>query len=239
MRERSGRKRKQEHRKGLVLANIYLHYVLDLWVHQWRKRHARGRVIIVRYADDFVLGFQYESDALRMLEALKERLAKFSLEINEEKTRLIEFGKFVSERRERRGEKRCETFAFLGFTHYCGRSRTGKFVVKRRTQAKRMRRRLTRLREEAKRRMHAPVAEQWKWLVSVLRGHYAYYGLPSNYRSMKAFHYELKRIWFHTLRRRSRRSNMTWPRFNLLLERYPLPTPKITHTRTALKCGNL
>ena len=214
-----------------LLANIYLHYVLDLWVHKWRKLHARGRVVIVRYADDFVLGFQYESDAKRMMAALRERLAKFKLQLHESKARLIEFGKWVSERRERRGEKRCETFAFLGFTHYCGRSRKGRFVVKRRTQAKRLRGCLAKLRREARRRMHAPVVDQWKWLVSVLRGHYAYFGLPSNYSSLRAYYEEARRIWFKSLKRRSQKSRMTWDRFTALLQCFPLPAPMIMHPR--------
>jgi len=216
-----------------LLANIFLHYVLDLWAHQWRKRHARGRVSVVRYADDFVMGFQYEEDARRMLLDLKERLAKFKLTLHEEKTRLIEFGRFPALRRQKRGERRPATFAFLGFTHYCGWTRDGRFVVKRKTQSKRMTRKLEELRVEARRRMHAPVAAQHKWVSSVLRGHYAYFGLPSNHRSLSGFYLEVRRLWYRSLMRRSQR-RMTWESYNTLLDRFPLPTPRITASREAL-----
>jgi len=216
-----------------LLANIFLHYVLDLWAHQWRKRHARGRVSVVRYADDFVMGFQYEEDARRMLLDLKERLAKFKLTLHEEKTRLIEFGRFPALRRQKRGERRPETFAFLGFTHYCGWTRDGRFVVKRKTQSKRMTRKLKELRVEARRQMHAPVAAQHKWISSVLRGHYAYFGLPSNHRALSGFYLEVRRLWYRSLMRRSQR-RMTWESYNALLERFPLPTPRITASREAL-----
>src|SRR6185312_3230001 len=164
-----------------LLANIFMHYALDLWVHQWRRRNARGRVIIVRYCDDFVMGFQYEADARLMLVHLKERLAKFKLTLHEKKTRLIEFGKLVSELRLKRGAERCETFKFLGFTHYCAWSWDGRFVVKRRTDPKRLTRKLKELRVEARRWMHTPIVLQHRWLRSVLRGHFAYFGLPSNF----------------------------------------------------------
>ncbi len=169
-----------------LLANIFLHYALDLWVHQWRKRYARGRVIVVRYCDDFVMGFQYEADARRMLVDLKERLAKFKLALHEQKTRLIEFGKLSSELRRKRGAQRCETFRFLGFTHYCAWSQEGRFVVKRRTDRQRLTRKLKELRSEARRRMHTPIVVQYRWLCSVLRGHFAYFGLPSNWDRLNA-----------------------------------------------------
>jgi RNA-directed DNA polymerase len=210
-----------------LLANIFLHYVLDLWVHQWRRRHARGRVIIVRYADDFVMGFQYPQDAGRMVADLRERMAKFKLALHEEKTRLIEFGRLPALERKRRGERRPETFAFLGFTHYCGWTRDGRFVVKRKTQSRRLTVKLKSLREEAWRRMHAAVSDQHQWLSQVLRGHYAYYGLPSNFRSLNAFYLNVRRLWFWTLRRRSQR-RMSWAGFNELLTRFPLPTPRLT-----------
>jgi group II intron reverse transcriptase/maturase len=211
-----------------LLANVFLHYVLDLWVHQWRRRNARGRVIIVRYADDFVMGFQYERDARRMLVDLTERLAKFRLTLHEDKTRLLEFGRLPALRRVKRGEPRCRTFAFLGFTHYCGWTRDGRFVVKRKTQAKRLVSKLQTLRLEARRRMHAPVAAQHRWLSQVLRGHYAYYGLPSNFRSLNNFHHHVRRLWYRTLCRRSQRG-LTWARYDELLKRFPLPLPRITH----------
>lgn len=218
-----------------LLANIFMHYVLDLWVHQWRKRHARGRVIIVRYCDDFVMGFQYEADARRMLADLKERLAKFKLVLHEKKTRLIEFGNLASKLREQRDGGRCETFNFLGFTHYCARSLDGRFVVKRRTDRRRLVRKLKELRAEAWRRMHAPVGVQRDWLASVLRGHYAYYGLPSNWHRLNTFYDEVRRLWYCVLNRRSQR-RLSWARFNALLERFPLPRASITHPRPATAC---
>jgi len=212
-----------------LLANVFLHYVLDLWVHHhWRKRKARGRVIIVRYADDCVLGFQYADDARRMLHDLRERMTKFGLKLHEEKTRLIEFGRLPTLDHARRGKRRPETFAFLGFTHYCGRTRDGRFVVKRKTQSKRMTVKLKALRVEARRRMHTPVSDQHHWLCQVLRGHYAYYGLSSNIRCLKSYLEQVRHTWFRALRRRSQRC-MTWRAFGQLLTRFPLPTPRIMH----------
>lgn len=216
-----------------LLANIFLHYVLDLWVHQWRKRHARGRVVIVRYADDFVMGFQYEADARKMVADLRERLATFGLMLHEDKTRLIEFGKLSAQLRQARGDRRPETFAFLGFTHYCARSRDGRFVVKRRTDRKRLTRKLHTVRTDQRRRMHAPLPDQHRWLCSVLRGHYRYYGLPSNWHAMNAFYDEVRRGWYRALQRRSQRG-LTWERFNQWLTRFPLPRAHIGHTREAL-----
>ena len=211
-----------------LLANAFLHYVLDLWVHQWRRRHARGRVIIVRYADDFVMGFQYADDARAMAEALRHRVSEFSLTLHEEKTRLIEFGRLPSLARERSGLRRCATFAFLGFTHYCGRTRDGRFVVKRQTQSKRLSKKLQELRQEARERRHTPVTDQHTWLSQVLRGHYAYYGLPSNFRMLRAFSDHVRKLWYRALWRRSQRG-LSWERFNAILERFPLPRPTITH----------
>jgi group II intron reverse transcriptase/maturase len=211
-----------------LLANVFLHYVLDLWVHWWRKHRARGSTVIVRYADDFVLGFQYANDARRMQCELQQRLAKFRLTLHEGKTRLIEFGRLPALERKKRGMRRPETFAFLGFTHYCGWTRDGRFVVKRKTQSQRLSKKLKMLKVEARRRMHAPVTDQHRWLTAVLRGHYAYYGLPSNFASLAGFFREVRRLWYRTLRRRCRQ-RMTWPRFAALLETFPLPTPWITH----------
>ena len=216
-----------------LLANVFLHYVLDLWVHQWRKRHTHGRIVIVRYADDFVMGFQYESDARKMMVALRERVAAFGFMLHEEKTRLLEFGRLSTEQREARGDRRPETFAFLGFTHYCARSRDGRFVVKRRTDRKRLTRKLHTVRTEQRRRMHTPLPEQHRWLCSVLRGHYRYYGLPSNWHALDGFYDEVCRGWFRALRRRSQRG-LTWNRFNQWLERFPLPRAGIFHTRETL-----
>jgi RNA-directed DNA polymerase len=214
-----------------LLANIFLHYVLDLWAHQWRRRHARGHVVIVRYADDFVMGFEKKVEAEAMLLALKERLARFGLALHEDKTRLIEFGRFAAISRQRRGERRPGTFAFLGFTHYCGRTRDGRFIVKHKTEGKRLTRKLTALRKEAWRVLHAPLARQHEWFAAVLRGHYGYYGRPHNYPALNGFYREVRRIWLHCLRRRSQRSRrMGWTEFETLTARFSLPTPRITRT---------
>jgi RNA-directed DNA polymerase len=215
-----------------LLANIYLHYVLDLWVQRWRRRKARGRVSIVRYADDFVMGFQTERDARQLRVDLQERLQQFGLQLHEEKTRVIEFGRLPALAHKQRGERRLGTFAFLGFTHYCGWTRDGRFVMKRKTQRQRVTGKLQALNEEAKRRRHDPVREQHQWLCQVLRGHYAYFGLPSNFRALQAFSYHVRRIWFRALYRRSQR-RLTWEAFVALLDRFPLPAPRITHPRAS------
>ncbi len=216
-----------------LLANVFLHYTLDLWVHQWRGRQARGRVTIVRYADDFVMGFEHVADARRMLADLKERLAKFGLALHEDKTRLIEFGRLPALARRQRGERRPGTFAFLGFTHYCGWTRDGRFIVKRKTQSQRLTRKLKALRQEASRHMHATLAEQHRWYSSILRGHYGYYGVSHNFPALSAFHGEVRRIWLRCLRRRSQKARcLNWDRFSAMLERFPLPDPKITHPWT-------
>lgn len=215
-----------------LLANVFLHYVLDLWTHRWRQTQARGRVIVVRYCDDFVMGFECAADARSLLEALRDRLGKFGLALHADKTRLIAFGRLVAIDRARRGQRRPETFAFLGFTHYCAWTRTGSFVVKRRTQSKRMTAKLKAMREVARRRMHAPVREQYQWLCSVLRGHYAYYGLRSNLPALATFYRQVQRLWFRVLRRRSQRS-MTWSDYASLLSRLPLPTPRLLRAPVA------
>jgi len=223
-----------------LLANIFLHYVLDLWVHQWRRRHARGRVSIVRYADDFVMGFESAGDARRMMVDLKDRLAKFGLSLHEDKTRLIAFGRLPAMARQQRGERRPETFAFLGFTHYCGWTRDGRFIVKHKTQSQRLTRKLKALRQEAWRLMHAPLAEQHRWYSSILRGHYGYFGMPHNWRALSGFRQEVRRIWFNCLRRRSQKNRrMGWDWFEALTACWPLPQPRITHpwTPSAARCG--
>lgn len=216
-----------------LLANIFLHYVLDLWVHQWRRRHARGRIVVVRYADDFVMGFETEADAREMLLLLKERLAKFGLALHEDKTRLIEFGRLPALARRQRGERHPETFAFLGFTHYCGWTRDGRFIVKHKTQSQRLTCKLKALRQEAWRLMHASLAEQHRWCVSVLLGHYGYYGRPHNYPALNSFRREARRIWLRCLQRRSQKSRrMWWNEFEAMTARFPLPTPRITRPWT-------
>src|SRR6266851_10433541 len=164
-----------------VLANLYLHHVLDLWVNRWRKKEATGDVIIVRYADDAVLGFQYEDEAKRFLEQLRERLGKFGLELHPEKTRLIEFGRYAAERRKKRGEGKPETFNFLGFTHICGRSRQkGYFTVYRKTIGKRMAAKLKEIRQKLRQRRHASTEDTLQWLISVVRGYFQYQAVPDN-----------------------------------------------------------
>jgi RNA-directed DNA polymerase len=212
-----------------LLANVYLHYVFDLWAHQWRTRHARGDVVIVRFADDFVVGFEYRDDAERFWADLRGRLAEFSLELNAEKTRLIEFGRFAARDRAARGLGKPETFQFLGFTHACGKTkRTGRFKLKRITDSKRMRAKLRTLKSEMRRRMHLPIPEQGRWLASVLRGHYNYYAVPDNSEALNAFRHQILRHWCKTLRRRSQRDRITWERMYRLEARW-LPPTRILH----------
>lgn len=213
-----------------LLANVYLHYVLDMWVEDWKTKTRPGPMMYVRYADDFVMGFKHRHAAEQMLTDLKERMRRCRLALHEGKTRLIEFGRFAFERRARRGERRPETFDFLGFTHYCDATRNGRFLLKRKTQSKRLRRKLKEVRVEAKRRMHEPVAAQRQWLSRLLRGHYAYYGVRYNYRSLARFFDEVKLAWFRALRRRDRERRLTWQRFNQLLEVFSLPKPRITRS---------
>jgi RNA-directed DNA polymerase len=197
-----------------ILANLYLHYVLDLWVEAWRKKQARGEVIIVRYADDAVLGFEHREEAERFLEQLRERLRKFGLELHPEKTRLIEFGRHATERRKKRGEGKPETFNFLGFTHICGTShKTGYFTVHRRTIGKRMAAKLKDIRAKLRERMHVSPATTGKWLAQVVRGYFQYHAIPGNWARLKAFRNEVLRMWLQTLRRRSQRSRLSWQRF--------------------------
>ena len=205
-----------------VLANLYLHYVLDLWVEHWRRKQAHGDVIIVRYADDAVLGFEHRAEAERFLKQLRERLGKFGLELHPEKTRLIEFGRFAAERRKQRGEGKPETFNFLGFTHICGTNhRTGHFTVHRKTIGKRMAAKLKEIRAQLQRRMHACVEGTVEWLQQVVRGYFQYHAIPGNYDRLRAFRREVLRLWYRALRRRSQRSRLDWvgfcDRFSVLL----------------------
>jgi len=213
-----------------LLANIYLHYVLDLWVQQWRKQRARGEVYIVRFADDIVLGFQYRSDAKRLQTELVQRLAKFGLELNEEKTRLIEFGRFAAKNRKKRGGKRPETFDFLGFTHYCTKRRSdGSFTIRRKTNAKKLRAKIKEVRQQLRRKKHQVIMRQGQWLKSVIQGHFNYYGVPGNARSLSAFRYWIVRAWLQMLRRRSQKGrNLKWDRFMLWVDRW-IPPVRIVH----------
>jgi group II intron reverse transcriptase/maturase len=211
-----------------LLANVYLHYVLDRWVWQWRRRHARGDVIIVRWADDFVVGFEHLGDAKQFLKDLRERFAKFSLELHAGKTRLIQFGRFAAQNRKERGLAKPETFDFLGFTHICGKGRSGHFWLRRITISKRMRAKLHEVNDQLKRRRHLPVPEQGQWLASVVRGHFAYYAVPGNMRAINAFRIQVTRHWFKALRRRSQRHRLNWERMNRLAMHW-LPPARILH----------
>jgi RNA-directed DNA polymerase len=203
-----------------VLANLYLHYVLDLWVEAWRNKLAHGEVIVVRYADDAVLGFEHREEAERFLEQLRERLRKFGLELHPEKTRLIEFGRYAAERRKKRGEGKPETFNFLGFTHICGTNhRTGNFTVHRKTIGKRMAAKLKDIRAKLRMRMHERVQGTVQWLQQVVRGYFQYHAIPGNWARMNAFRNDVQRLWYQALRRRSQRSRLTWEKFRERLGR--------------------
>ncbi len=206
----------------------WIHYVFDLWAHRWRKRHAKGDVIIVRYADDFVVGFQHRYEAERFLGELKERLRKFSLELHSTKTRLLEFGRFAASNRRRRGEGKPETFDFLGFTHISSVTLKGKFAIRRHTIRKRMTAKLKELKIELKKRRHQKVREQRRWLSAVLRGYFNYFGVPNNMRAMSVFYRETLWHCWRALRRRSQKSKLTWEQFCRRAQRY-LPQPRITH----------
>jgi RNA-directed DNA polymerase len=211
-----------------LLANAYLHYVLDEWVEEVVRPRMRGEMYLVRYADDAIFCFQYRDDAERVVQALEGRLATFGLRLNPEKTRLIEFGRFAEEQARRRG-RRPETFDFLGFTHICGRSRNGKFTVKRKTAAKRLRRSMRRVTEWCRDHRHLPVGEQHKILCAKLRGHCNYYGLTGNMRSLRKMWWHVVRTWRKWLNRRSQRGRMPWKRFAEVLASYPLPRPTVVH----------
>jgi RNA-directed DNA polymerase len=211
-----------------LLANIYLHYVLDLWAVRWRQREATGDMIIVRYADDLIVGFQHEGDARRFLDEMHERLQKFALTLHPQKTRLIEFGRFAAERRERRGLGKPETFNFLGFSFICGKTRQGKFQIKRKTQRDRMREKLAMIKEEMWQRMHQPIPDQGKWLWHVVRGYFNYHAVPTNAHALAVFRHDVIDLWRRTLRRRSQKDRITWARMAQLADAW-LPKPIILH----------
>jgi RNA-directed DNA polymerase len=211
-----------------LLANVYLHYAFDRWARQWRLRHARGDMVVTRFADDFVVGFQYLGDAKRFLNDLRERFAKFNLELHPDKTRLIEFGRFAASDRKKRGLAKPETFDFLGFTHMCGKTKDGRFWLRRVTIKKRLRAKLKQVKAELRRRRHLPIPEQGRWLASVVRGHLAYYAVPGNIDAVSAFRDEVRRHWHETLRRRSQRSRLTWERYGRIANRW-LPPARIVH----------
>jgi len=211
-----------------LLANVYLHYVFDLWADWWRRRDAHGDVIIVRWADDFIVGFQYRADAERFLNELRDRFAKFGLELHPDKTRLIEFGRGAAANRQARGLGKPETFDFLGFTHICAKTRAGRFWVRRITISKRMRAKLREVKDQLKARRHQPVPEQGRWLGSVVRGHRAYYAVPGNRAAVATFRTQVTRYWHEALERRSQRTRIGWVRMNRLATRW-LPPARVVH----------
>lgn len=211
-----------------VLANIYLHYAYDCWVARWRRNQAKGDVFVVRYADDTVAGFEHRFEALRFLGGLRAHFRQFGLELHSEKTRILEFGPFAAENREQRGESKPETFEFLGFTHICGYSRNGKYQLLRKTSTKRMTRKLKELKQQLRRHMNKPIPNVGKWLGSVVRGHYQYYGVPLNLRALGAFRHRVIVLWKRTLSRRSHKAHVTWERMDRLAAKW-IPVPKIVH----------
>jgi group II intron reverse transcriptase/maturase len=220
-----------------LLANIYLHYVFDLWVQQWRKKRARGDVIVVRWADDFIVGFQHRQEAEQFLAELRQRFARFGLALHANKTRLIEFGPFAAENRKRRGQGKPETFDFLGFTHICGKKRSnGRFTVRRQTMRKRLQAKLKELKAELRQRLHDPVPAVGKWLRSVFMGHMRYYGVPMNWRALVLFRHRLIWHWYRALRRRSQKSRTTWERMQRLTKRW-LPPVRIYHPYPLRRLG--
>jgi group II intron reverse transcriptase/maturase len=211
-----------------LLANIYLHYAFDQWVNVWRKKYAHGDMIVVRYADDLVLGFQHQTDADHFLEDFRGRLGKFGLELNPEKTRRIEFGRFAEQRRERRGEGKPETFDFLGFTHISGKNRNGTFMVRRKTIGKRMRAKLRELKQHLRQRMHDPIAQTGEWLKTVVQGYYNYHAVPGNLDPLDVFRERVTRLWRRTLLCRSQTHRVNWERMHRLTARW-LPKPRVLH----------
>jgi len=220
-----------------LLANVYLHYVFDLWVQAWRRKRAHGDMIIVRFADDIVLGFQVKSDADQFRVELTERMRKFNLELHPEKTRLLEFGPFAIKNRQRRGEGKPETFNFLGFTHICVKKRSnGMFTVLRQTIRKRMQAKLNEVKAELQRRMHEPVPELGKWLQAVVRGHIRYYGVPLNQNALYIFRFQVGRLWHRVLSRRSQNGRVLWDRMRRLITRW-LPVPTVCHPYPLRRMG--
>jgi RNA-directed DNA polymerase len=211
-----------------LLANIYLHYVFDLWAERWRRREATGDMIIVRYADDLIVGFEHEINAQRFLDAMRERLEEFALSLHPDKTRLIEFGRHAAVRRARRGLGKPESFNFLGFSFICGKSRQGFFLLKRKSRRDRMRAKLRAIKQELRRRMHQPIPVQGKWLEQVVNGYFNYHAVPTNGRALSAFRSYIIELWRRSLRRRGQRRPMTWEQITRLTNDW-IPKPRILH----------
>jgi group II intron reverse transcriptase/maturase len=220
-----------------LMANVYLHYVFDLWVQAWRQKHAHGDVIVVRFADDIVVGFNSKTDADQFRAELTERMRKFNLELHPEKTRLLEFGPFAINNRQRRGEGKPETFNFLGFTHICIKKRSnGMYTVLRQTIRKRLQAKLNEVKAELQRRMHAPIPEVGKWLQAVVRGHIRYYGVPMNRSALYIFRFQVGRLWHRALSRRSQNGRVLWDRMRRLINRW-LPLPTVCHPYPLRRMG--
>jgi len=211
-----------------LLANVYLHYVFDLWAQQWRRREVKGDMIVVRYADDLVVGFELETEARRFWDAMRTRFEQFSLELHGEKTRLLEFGRYAIERRQRNGQGKPQTFNFLGFTFICGRSRRGAFLLRRHTRRDRMRAALREIKDEMRRRRHDSLAEQGRWLRSVVAGYFAYHAVPTNAQAIGAYRHHVQDLWRRSLKRRSQKDRMTWARMDRLAAEW-LPPPHVLH----------
>jgi RNA-directed DNA polymerase len=211
-----------------LLANVYLHYVFDLWAKQWRRREATGNVIVVRYADDIVAGFEHEADAKHFWDAMRTRFEQFGLDLHGEKTRLLEFGRHAADRRQQRGLGKPKTFTFLGFTFICGKSRRGTFQLQRKTRRDRMRAKLQEIKEQLRSRMHEAIPEQGRWLKAVVTGFFAYHAVPTNARALNAFRHYVGDLWRRTLRRRSQKTHLTWDRMTKLVADW-LPPPRILH----------
>jgi RNA-directed DNA polymerase len=210
------------------LSNVYLHYVFDLWAARWRRREATGDMIIVRYADDIVIGFEYEADARHFWDAMRERLREFSLTLHPDKTRLIEFGRHAARNREKRGLGKPETFTFLGFVLICGKSRRGDFQIRRKSRRDRMRAKLQEIKQGLRQRWHLPIPETGKWLGQIVAGYFAYHAVPTNSAAIGAFHYHVTVLWHRGLGRRSQKAHVVWPRMAKLVDEF-LPKPRILH----------
>jgi group II intron reverse transcriptase/maturase len=219
-----------------ILSNVYLHYVFDLWVQQWRKTRSQGDIIVVRFADDFVVGFEHRSEAEQFLADLRERFAKFGLVLHPEKTRLIEFGRYADHNRRGRGEGKPETFNFLGFTHICTKTKKGHFTVLRQTMRTRMQSKLKAVKEELRRRMHDSVPELGRYLASVVAGHVRYFGVPLNSKAINVFRFAIGRLWKRSLERRSERTRVSWERMTRLIAHW-LPLARICHPYPLVRLG--
>ena len=211
-----------------LLANVFLHYVFDLWAAQWRRREAKGKMIIVRYADDIVAGFEVEAEARRFWDAMRTRFGQFALELHEDKTRLLEFGRLAASNRKRRGLGKPETFTFLGFIFICGKSRRGALLLQRKTRGDRMRAKLQEVKKRLRKHMHDTIPEQGRWLKAVVTGYFAYHAVPTNSRALGAFRYHVMELWRRALRRRSQKDGMTWERMTKIAADW-LPPPRIQH----------